>query len=205
MDIEIDDQIINELFGDNDKIRNNQNSKLMNNQIFQYEELLKKKSDNNKFYETQEKQNNSMKYLTSCSNFLCYNSDENCKSIYEAKEKIRNNFNIFDDDINFNIGYNNHNEDNEYKNEIKDNKNKIFKVRFKDKLEYRNLCELIEKNDFDKKMKNDEEFRNNIFLNKYFIYNEKSQEIFNKYSYLLPKFISDSIKGKLEINKDNFF
>jgi hypothetical protein len=56
-----------------------------------------------------------------------------------------------------------------------------------------------------KKCKMMKEFRNSIFLNKFFLYNEKSHEIINKYSYLLPKYIYNIIKGKFENNKDNIF
>ena len=190
--MEIDEDIINYILDENQKIvRNYQNSKIMNNQIYKNdEEILKLNSDNNKFYENKEIQNNSINYLTSCSNFIFYNSDNNFNSIYEAKQKIKNNFNkIYEKEKNNDI-------DNEFKNDLNCSKNKIFKEKFKDNNEYKTLCDLINQKDFDEKMQNDEEFRNSIFLNKFFLYNEKSHEIINKYSYLLPKYIYNIIKGK---------
>ena len=199
--MEIDEDIINYILDENQKIvRNYQNSKIMNNQIYKNdEEILKLNSDNNKFYENKEIQNNSINYLTSCSNFIFYNSDNNFNSIYEAKQKIKNNFNkIYEKEKNNDI-------DNEFKNDLNCSKNKIFKEKFKDNNEYKTLCDLINQKDFDEKMQNDEEFRNSIFLNKFFLYNEKSHEIIKKYSYLLPKYIYNIIKGKFENNKDNIF
>jgi hypothetical protein len=106
----------------------------------------------------------------------------------------------------FNINKEKNNDiDNEFKNDLNCSKNKIFKEKFKDNSEYKTLCDLINQKDFDEKMKYDEEFRNSIFLNKFFLYNEKSHEIINKYSYLLPKYIYNIIKGKFENNKDNIF
>ena len=90
----IDENFINYLLEENQKVtRNYQNSKMINNQIYQNDDIMKIKSDNNKYYEIQEFQNNSINNLISCSNFISYNTDNNCKSIYEAKQKIKNNFN----------------------------------------------------------------------------------------------------------------
>ena len=199
--MDIDEDIINYILDENQNIiRNYQNSKMMNNQIHKNDdEILKLNSDNNKFHENQQIQNNSINYLTSCSDFIFYNSDNNCNSIYEAKQKIKNSFNkIYDKEKNNGI-------DNEFKKELNSSTNKIFKEKFKDNDEYKTLCELIKQKDFDEKMQKDEEFRNSIFLNKFFLYNEKSHEIINKYSSLLPNYIYNLIKEKFENNKDNFF
>ena len=197
----IDENFINYLLEENQKVtRNYQNSKMMNDQIYQNDDIMKIKSDNNKFYENQEFQNNSINNLISCSNFISYNTDNNCKSIYEAKQKIKNNFNkIYIADKNSNSN------NNELKNELNGIKDKMFEKNFKENNEYKNLCDLINKDDFDGKMKNDEEFRISIFLNKFFMYNEKSKEIIKKYSHLLPNYIYNIIKEKFENNKDNFF
>ena len=197
----IDENFINYLLEENQKVtRNYQNSKMMNDQIYQNDDIMKIKSDNNKYYEIQEFQNNSINNLISCSNFISYNTDNNCKSIYEAKQKIKNNFNkIYIADKNSNSN------NNELKNELKGIKDKIFEKNFKENNEYKNLCDLINRDDFDEKMKNDEEFRISIFLNKFFMYNEKSKEIIKKYSHLLPNYIYNIIKEKFENNKDNFF
>ena len=197
----IDENFINYLLEENQKItRNYQNSKMMDNQIYQNDDIMKIKSDNNKYYEIQEFQNNSINNLISCSNFISYNTDNNCKSIYEAKQKIKNNFNkIYIADKNSNSN------NNELKNELNGIKDKMFKKNFKENNEYKNLCDLINRDDFDGKMKNDEEFRISIFLNKFFMYNEKSKEIIKKYSHLLPNYIYNIIKEKFENNKDNFF
>ena len=201
--MDIDDEILNCFFDENQKIiRNYQNSKITNNQIYQNDETLRIKSDNNNFYKRQEMQNDSIKYLTSCSNFIFYNTEKDCNSIYEAKQQIKNKFNVlYDQQKN---SKNNVNK-NDFSNELKKNKDKIFKEKFRDNLEYKNLCELINQKDFDEKMKNDEDFRNSIFLNKFFPYNEKSQDIINKYSDLLPKFIYNIIEEKFENYKNNFF
>ena len=117
--MEIDDEdIFNCFFDENQKIiRNYQNSKIMNNEIYQNEDLLKLKSDNNKFYINKEIQDNSIKFLTSCSNFIYYISNKNYNSIYEAKQQIKNNFNkINDESIN----------NNEFKNGLNDLKNKLI-------------------------------------------------------------------------------
>ena len=199
--MDIDEDIINYILDENQNIiRNYQNSKMMNNQIHKNDdEILKLNSDNNKFHENQQIQNNSINYLTSCSDFIFYNSDNDFNSIYEAKQKIKNSFNkIYDKEKNNGI-------DNEFKKELNCSKNKIFKEKFKDNNEYKTLCELINQKDFDEKMQKDEEFRNSIFLNKLFLYNEKSHEIINKYSSLLPNYIYNLIKEKFENNKDNFF
>ena len=197
----IDENFINYLLEENQKVtRNYQNSKMMNDQIYQNDDIMKIKSDNNKYYENQEFQNNSINNLISCSNFISYNTDNNCKSIYEAKQKIKNNFNkIYIADKNSNSN------NKELKNELKGIKDKIFEKNFKENNEYKNLCDLINRDDFDGKMKNDEEFRISIFLNKFFMYNEKSKEIIKKYSHLLPNYIYNIIKEKFENNKDNFF
>ena len=197
----IDEDFLNYILEENQTInRNYQNSKIMNEQIFQNDEIMRIKSDNNKFYENQEFQNNSINNLISCSNFISYNTDNNCKSIYEAKQKIKNNFNkIYIADKNSNSN------NNELKNELNGIKDKMFEKNFKENNEYKNLCDLINKDDFDGKMKNDEEFRISIFLNKFFMYNEKSKEIIKKYSHLLPNYIYNIIKEKFENNKDNFF
>ena len=198
--MEIDEDFINFFLDEEQKIeRNYQNLKLLNNQIYQNDEILKIKTNNNKFYENQEIQNNSVNYLTSCSNFIFYNSDNNCNSIYEAIRKIKNNFNkIYEKEKNNDIN-------NDSKKELNESKNKIFKEKFKDNAEYKNLYELINQKDFDEKMKKDENFRISIFLNKFFLYNEKSKEIFNRYSLLLPNYIYNIIKEKIESNEDNFF
>ena len=197
----IDENFINYLLEENQKVtRNYQNSKMMNDQIYQKDDIMKIKSDNNKYYENQEFQNNSINNLISCSNFISYNTDNNCKSIYEAKQKIKNNFNKI-----YIADKNNNSINNEFKNELNSIKDKIFEKNFKENNEYKNLCDLINQNDFDEKMKNDEEFRISIFLNKFFIYNEKSKEIIKKYSHLLPNYIYNIIKEKFENNKDNFF
>ena len=197
----IDENFINYLLEENQKVtRNYQNSKMMNDQIYQNDDIMKIKSDNNKYYEIQEFQNNSINNLISCSNFISYNTDNNCKSIYEAKQKIKNNFNkIYISEKNSNSN------NNELKNELNGIKDKMFEKNFKENNEYKNLCDLINKDDFDEKMKNDEEFRISIFLNKFFMYNEKSKEIIKKYSHLLPNYIYNIIKEKFENNKDNFF
>ena len=126
--MEIDDEdIFNCFFDENQKIiRNYQNSKIMNNEIYQNEDLLKLKSDNNKFYINKEIQDNSIKFLTSCSNFIYYISNKNYNSIYEAKQQIKNNFNkINDESIN----------NNEFKNELNDLKNKLINQKdFDEKL-----------------------------------------------------------------------
>ena len=198
--MEIDEDFINFFLDEEQKIeRNYQNLKLLNNQIYQNDEILKIKTNNNKFYENQEIQNNSVNYLTSCSNFIFYNSDNNCNSIYEAIRKIKNNFNkIYEKEKNNDIN-------NDSKKELNESKNKIFKEKFKDNAEYKNLYELINQKDFDEKMKKDENFRISFFLNKFFLYNEKSKEIFNRYSLLLPNYIYNIIKEKIESNEDNFF
>ena len=200
MDMEIDEDFLNCIF-ENQKIeRNYQNSKIMNEHIYQNDELLQIKSDNNKFYENQEIQNDSIKYLTSCSNLIFYNSDKNFNSIYEAKQQIKNNFiKIYEKTGD------NSNDSNEFKNQLMETKNKIIKEKFKDNYEYNNLCELINQEDFDEKMKNDEDFRISIFLHKYFLFNEKYNEIMNNYSYLLPSYIYNIIKEKIQNNQDNFF
>ena len=197
----IDENFINYLLEENQKVtRNYQNSKMMNDQIYQNDDIMKIKSDNNKYYEIQEFQNNSINNLISCSNFISYNTDNNCKSIYEAKQKIKNNFNkIYIADKNSNSN------NNELKNELNGIKDKMFEKNFKENNEYKNLCDLINQDNFDEKMKNDEEFRISIFLNKFFMYNEKSKEIIKKYSHLLPNYIYNIIKEKFENNKDNFF
>ena len=200
MDMEIDEDFLNCIF-ENQKIeRNYQNSKIMNEHIYQNDELLKIKSDNNKFYENQEIQNDSIKYLTSCSNLIFYNSDKNFNSIYEAKQQIKNNFNKI-----YEKTGDNSNNSNEFTKELVKTKNKIIKEKFKDNYEYKNLCELINQDDFDEKMKNDEDFRISIFLHKYFLFNEKYNEIMNNYSYLLPSYIYNIIKEKIQNNQDNFF
>ena len=197
----IDENFINYLLEENQKVtRNYQNSKMMNDQIYQNDDIMKIKSDNNKYYENQEFQNNSINNLISCSNFISYNTDNNCKSIYEAKQKIKNNFNkIYIADKNSNSN------NNEFKNELNGIKDKMFEKNFKENNVYKNLCDLINRDDFKKKKKNDEEFRISIFLNKFFMYNEKSKEIIKKYSHLLPNYIYNIIKEKFENNKDNFF
>lgn len=201
--MDIDDEILNCFFDENQKIiRNYQNSKITNNQIYQNDETLRIKSDNNNFYKRQEMQNDSIKYLTSCSNFIFYNTEKDCNSIYEAKQQLKNKFNVLYDQQKNSKNIVN---ENDFSNELKKNKDKIFKEKFRDNLEYKNLCELINQKDFDEKMKNDEDFRNSIFLNKFFPYNEKSQDIINKYSDLLPKFIYNIIEEKFENYKNNFF
>ena len=200
--MDIDEDILNCFFDESQKIsRNYQNSKITNNQIYKNDELLRIKSDNNNYYKRQEMQNDNIKYLISCSNFIFYNAEKNCNSIYEAKQQIKNKFNIVYEKQKSNKIIN----ENDFPNELKLNKDKIFKEKFKDNLEYKNLSELINQKDFDDKMKKDEEFRNSIFLDKFFIYNEKSQDIINKYSNLLPKFIYNIIQEKFENNKNNFF
>ena len=200
--MDIDEDIINYILDENQNIvRNYQNSKMMNNQIHKNDdEILKLNSDNNKFHENQQIQNNSINYLTSCSDFIFYNSDNDFNSIYEAKQKIKNNNNKI------NLTEKNSDSNNsELKNELNGIKDKIFKQKFKENNEYKNLCDLIKQDNFDEKMKNDEEFRISVFLNKFFIYNEKSKDIINKYSHLLPNYIYNIIKEKFENNKDNFF
>ena len=201
--MDIDDEILNCFFDENQKIiRNYQNSKITNNQIYQNDETLRIKSDNNNFYKRQEMQNDSIKYLTSCSNFIFYNTEKDCNSIYEAKQQLKNKFNVLYEQQKNSKNIVN---ENDFSNELKKNKDKIFKEKFRDNLEYKDLCELISQKDFDEKMKNDEDFRNSIFLNKFFPYNEKSEDIINKYSDLLPKFIYNIIEEKFENYKNNFF
>ena len=167
--MDIDEDIINYILDENQNIvRNYQNSKMLNNEIYKNDdEILKLNSDNNKFHENQQIQNNFINYLTSCSDFIFYNSDNDFNSIYEARQKIKNSFNkIYDKEKNNDIN-------NEFKKELNGPKNKIIKEKFKDNNEYKTLCELINQKDFDEKMQKDEEFRNSIFLNKFFLYNDK--------------------------------
>ena len=54
-------------------------------------------------------------------------------------------------------------------------------------------------------MKEDNYFRNNVFLNPFFQFHNKCEEIFKKYSYLLSPFIYNSIKEQIENNIDDYF
>ena len=198
--MELDDDEINFLTEEEQKIiRNYQNSKLNIYQTPENNYFFKLKSNYNNSFEHREIQNNSVKYLTSPSNFIFYTLGSGCESIYEAKQEIKNNFNNI-----YKASINTKNED-QLKRQIKEIKYKIIEHRFAEDENFKQLCEITNDKDFDKKMKEDEVFRNKVFLNNFFIYHKKSDEIIKKYSTLLSPFIYDIIKEQVENNNDDYF
>ena len=200
MDIDLDDDDIKFLTEEEQKIfRNYQNSKLNIYQTPDNNYFFKLKSNYDNSYEHQEIQNNSVKYLISPSNFIFYTIGSDCESIYEAEREIKNNFNTI-----YNASISNKTDD-QLKKQIKEIKHKIIEHRFANDVYFKQLNELLNDKDFDIKMVENIEFRNDVFLNKFFIYNKKSDEIFNKYAKYLPPFICDLLKGKIENNIDDYF
>ena len=198
--MEIDEDDIKFLTEEEQKIiRNYQNSKLNIYQTPENNYFFKLKSDYNNSYEHREIQNNSVKYLTSPSNFIFYTLGTECGSIYEAEREIKNNFNNI-----YKTSINTKNED-QLKKQIKEIKYKIIEHRFGDNEEYKNFCDLINDEEFDAKMKEDNNFRNSVFLNQFFQYHNKCEEILNKYSNLLSPFIYNSVKEQIENNIDDYF
>ena len=198
--MELDDDDIKFLTEEEQKIiRNYQNSKLNIYQTPENNYLFKLKSEYNNSYEHREIQNNSVQYLTSSSNFIYYTLGTNCGSIYEAQNEIKNNFNN-----NYKTSINNKSED-QLKQQIKEIKYKIIEHRFSDDPQFKQLIELMNEEDFDKKMKEDKVYRNTVFLNKFFQYHIKCDEIINKYANLLPPFVYDIVKEKVENNIDDYF
>ena len=200
MDIDLDDDDIKFLTEEEQKIfRNYQNSKLNIYQTPDNNYFFKLKSNYDNSYEHQEIQNNSVKYLISPSNFIFYTIGTDCESIYEAESAIKNNFNTI-----YNASISNKTDD-QLKKQIKEIKHKIIEHRFANDVYFKQLNDLLNDKDFDIKMVENIEFRNDVFLNKFFIYNKKSDEIFNKYAKYLPPFICDLLKGKIENNIDDYF
>ena len=198
--MELDEDDIKFLTEEEQKIiRNYQNSKLNVYQTPERNYFFKLKSDYNKSYEHREIQNNSIIYLTSPSNFIYYTIGTECNSIYEAEREIKNNFNNI-----YKASINTKNED-QLKKQIKEIKCKIVEHRFIDNEEYKKLCDLINDEEFDKKMKEDYDFRNSIILNQFFQFHNKCEEILNKYSNLLTPFICNSIKEQIENKIDDYF
>ena len=198
--MDLDDDDIKFLTEEEQKIiRNYQNSKLNIYQTPDNNYFLKLKSDYNNSYEQQEIQNNSVKYLISPSNFIFYTIGSDCESIYEAERQIKNNFNTI-----YNTSISNKT-DNQLKKQIKEIKYKIIEHRFANDPYFKQLNDLLNDKDFDQKMVQNIEFRNSVFLNKFFIYNKKSDEILDKYAKYLPRFVFDLLKEKIEINVDDYF
>ncbi len=198
--MDLDDDDIKFLTEEEQKIiRNYQNSKLNIYQTHDNNYFLKLKSDYNNSYEQQEIQNNSVKYLISPSNFIFYTIGSDCESIYEAERQIKNNFNTI-----YNTSISNKT-DNQLKKQIKEIKYKIIEHRFANDPYFKQLNDLLNDKDFDQKMVQNIEFRNSVFLNKFFIYNKKSDEILDKYAKYLPRFVYDLLKEKIEINVDDYF
>ena len=198
--MELDEDDIKFLTEEEQKIiRNYQNSKLNIYQTPETNYFFKLKSDYNNSYEHREIQNNSIKYLTSPSNFIYYALGTECSSIYEAEREIKNNFNNI-----YKTSINAKNED-QLKKQIKEIKFKIINHRLSENDEYKNLCDLINDEEFDKKMKENYDFRNSVFLNEFFHFHDKCEEILNKYSYLLSPFIYNSLKELIENNVDDYF
>ena len=198
--MDLDDDDIKFLTEEEQKIiRNYQNSKLNIYQTPDNNYFLKLKSDYNNSYEQQEIQNNSVKYLISPSNFIFYTIGSDCESIYEAERQIKNNFNTI-----YNTSISNKT-DNQLKKQIKEIKYKIIEHRFANDPYFKQLNDLLNDKDFDQKMVQNIEFRNSVFLNKFFIYNKKSDEILDKYAKYLPRFVYDLLKEKIEINVDDYF
>ena len=198
--MDLDEEDIKYLTEEEQKIiRNYQNSKLNIYQTPENNYFFKLKSDYNNSYEHKEIQNNSVQFLISPSNFIYYTLGTECDSVYEAEKEIKNNFNnIYKTSINTK-------KDDQLKKQIKEIKYKIFEHRFSEDEEYRQLCNLINDKEFDKKMKENFSFRNSVFLNRFFQHHKKSDEIINKYSKLLPPFIYDFIKEKIENNIEDYF
>ena len=198
--MELDDDDLKFLTEEEQKIlRNYQNSKLNIYQTPENKYFFKFKSDYNNSYEHREIQNNSVKYLTSPSNFIFYAIGTECNSIYEAEREIRNNFsNIYKTSINTK------NED-QLKRQIKEIKFKIIENKFKENENFKILVDLLNDKEFDKKMKENDVFRNKVFLNQFFIYHYNSDEITNKYAKLLSPYIYDMVKEKIESNADDYF
>ena len=180
-------------------IRNYQNSKLNIYQTPENKYLFKFKSDFDNSYEHREIQNNSVQYLTSSSNLVYYTLGTECGSIYEAKNEIRNNFNS-----NYKTSINNKSED-EFKQQIKEIKYKINEHRFKNEPQFKALNDLINESDFDKKMKENNSYRKSVFLNQFFPYHKKCDEIINKYSQLLSPMLFDLVKEKVENYVNDYF
>ena len=198
MEIEEDD--INILTEEEQKIiRNYHNSKLNIYETPENNYFFRLKSDYNNSFEHQEIQNNSAKYLISPSNFIFYTLGKNCNSIYEAEWEIKNNFNNT-----YKTSINTQNDD-QLKKQIKEIKYKIIEHRFANTQEFKNLNDLLTDKNFDIKMKENSNFRNNVFLNKFFIYHKQSDEIINKYSQFLPIFIYDIVQKSIENNIDDYF
>ena len=198
--MELDEEDIKYLTEEEQQIiRNYQNSKLNIYQIKDNNYFFKFKSDYNNSQEHQEIQNNSVQFLISPSNFIYYTLGTECGSIYEAEKEIKKNFNnIYKTSINTN-------KDDQLKKQIKEIKYKIIEHRFSNDEQYRQLCDLLNDKEFDKKMNEDFSFRNSVFLNKFFQYHRQSDEIINKYSKLLPPFIYDIVKQQIENNIDDYF
>ena len=198
--MELDDDDLKFLTEEEQKIlRNYQNSKLNIYQTPENKYFFKFKSDYNNSYEHREIQNNSVKYLTSPSNFIFYAIGTECNSIYEAEREIRNNFsNVYKTSINTK------NED-QLKRQIKEIKFKIIENKFKENENFKILVDLLNDKEFDKKMKENDVFRNKVFLNQFFIYHYNSDEITNKYAKLLSPYIYDMVKEKIESNADDYF
>ena len=198
--MEIDDDMLKFLTDEEQKIiRNYQNSKLNIYQTPENKYFFKFKSDYNNSNEHREIQNNSVKYLISPSNFLYYTIGTGCESIYEAESEIKNNFNNI-----YKTSINTKNED-QLKKQIKEIKYKIIENKFGQDENYKSLINALNDKEFDKKMKENENFRNNIFLNQFFKYHKECDEIINKYAKLLPSYIYDILKEQIENNIDDYF
>ena len=198
--MELDEDEINILTEEEQKImRNYHNSKLNIYETPENKYFFSLKSDFNNSYEHQQIQNNSVKYLISPSNFIFYALGKECNSIYEAEWEIKNNFN------NTRTNTINTQTDNNLKKQIKEIKYKIIEHRFANNPEFKDLQQLINDENFEKKMKENNYFRENVFLNRFFIYHAKSDDIINKYSEFLDPFIYDTLKKNIENNIDDYF
>ena len=198
--MELDDDEIKFLTEEEQKIiRNYHNSKMNIYQTPDNNYFFKLKGDYNNSYEHQEIQNNSVKYLTSPSNFIFYTIGEGYESVYEAEREIKKNFNnVYKTSIN-------NKSDDELKKQVKEIKYKLIEHRFSGDYQFRELNDLINDKDFDKKMKEISSFRNSVFFNDFFPYHKNSDEIINKYSNLLPPFIYDILKNRIENITDDYF
>ena len=198
--MDLDDDELKFLTEEEQKImRNYQNSKLNIYQTPERNYFFKFKSDYNNSYEHREIQNNSAKYLASSSNFILYTIGKDCNSVYEAEREIKNNFNNI-----YKASINTMSQD-QLKKEIKEIKYKIIENKFKENESFKKLIEWLNDKEFDKKMKENVFFRNNVFLNQFFIYHFNSDEIISKYAKLLPPYVYDMFKERVENNiNDNF-
>ena len=200
MEEEFNEEAFNILTEDERKLmRSYQNSKLNIYQLNEDDYLFRNKSKFEGSVENSQIEENAIRFLTSKSNLIYYTLANGFENIYEAKEKLNSVFSEYNPKIQCDKNCD------ELKKEIKNIRYKIIEKKFEDNRTFQKLNEEVNNINFEKKMTDDKQFREGLFLNGFFKYLRKAEDIYNKYNHLLPHLLKEHVWNNLNSFINDFY